>query len=60
MVFDHLYMDCAANAMFMLDALNGLFKKAGPAWFANKNDPKSLKLPMVHVYGYTRGDTAEE
>jgi len=46
--FDHCYMNLPVDAVEFLDAFIGLFKDANPkVW----GDP--VKLPMIHVYGFT-------
>ena len=52
--FDHCYMNLPVDAVEFLDVFIGLFKNANPkVWYADPNDPKTLQLPMIHVYGFT-------
>lgn len=52
--FDHCVMNLPKTSIEMLDVFNGLFKSANPnVWCRNPNDPQSLRLPMIHVYGFT-------
>jgi tRNA (guanine37-N1)-methyltransferase len=50
--FDHCYMNLPVDAVEFLDAFIGLFKEANPLIWADKNTGE-LKLPMIHVYGFT-------
>lgn len=46
--FDHCYMNLPVDAVEFLDAFIGLFKDANPkVWGV------PVKLPMIHVYGFT-------
>ena len=47
-------MNLPVDAVEFLDAFIGLFNDAEPSiWWKTKDDPKSLMLPLVHVYGFT-------
>jgi hypothetical protein len=47
-------MNLPVDAVEFLDVFIGLFKNANPkVWYADPNDPKTLQLPMIHVYGFT-------
>lgn len=53
--FDHCYMNLPMIAVEFLNVFNGLFKDANPdVWFADPSDPKTLRLPMIHVYGFSQ------
>lgn len=53
--FHHCYMNLPMIAVEFLNVFNGLFKSANPdIWFANPEDPKTLHLPMIHVYGFSQ------
>lgn len=52
--FDHCYMNLPMDAVEFLDAFVGLFRNANPdVWFEDPTDSKTLRLPMVHVNGFT-------
>jgi len=45
-------MNLPVDAVEFLDAFIGLFKHANPkVW--NDSETGELKLPMIHVYGFT-------
>lgn len=47
-------MNLPMIAVEFCDAFVGLFRKANPAiWYENPEDAKTLKLPMIHVNGFT-------
>jgi hypothetical protein len=47
-------MNLPVDAVEFLDVFKGLFKNANPdLWFKDSKDPKTLKLPMIHVNGFT-------
>ena len=49
--FDHCYMNLPVDAVEFLDAFIGLFKGANPrVWL---DEIGELRLPMIHVYGFT-------
>ncbi len=50
--FDHCYMNLPVDAVEFLDAFIGLFKEANPLIWTDKSTGE-LKLPMIHVYGFT-------
>ncbi len=45
-------MNLPVDAVEFLDAFIGLFKNANPKIW-NDNETGELKLPMIHVYGFT-------
>jgi hypothetical protein len=45
-------MNLPVDAVEFLDAFIGIFKDANPLIWADKNTGE-LKLPMIHVYGFT-------
>jgi len=48
--FDHCYMNLPVDAVEFLDAFIGLFRDANvKVW----GTPEELKLPLIHVYGFT-------
>ena len=52
--FDHCYMNLPVDAIEFLDVFVGLFDKANPkVWSEDAQNPKLIKLPMIHVYGFT-------
>lgn len=52
--FDHCYMNLPADAVEFCDAFVGLFRDANPdVWFEDAKDAKTLRLPMIHVYGFS-------
>jgi tRNA (guanine37-N1)-methyltransferase len=52
--FDHCYMNLPVDAVEFLDAFIGLFKNANPeVWREDPKDAESIRLPMIHVYGFT-------
>ena len=47
-------MNLPVDAVEFLDVFKGLFINANPSiWFTNPNDRSTLKLPMIHVNGFT-------
>jgi len=47
-------MNLPVDAVEFLDAFIGLFKDANPdIWCEDPADPKTLRLPLIHVYGFT-------
>ena len=47
-------MNLPMDAVEFCDAFIGLFRKANPAiWYDNPEDAKTLRLPMIHVNGFT-------
>ena len=52
-------MNYPEEAILFLDVFVGLFANADRSvWFEDPEDIKTLKLPYIHVYGYT--DKLEE
>lgn len=52
--FDHCYMNLPMDAVEFLDVFVGLFRNANPdVWFEDPADSKTLRLPMIHVNGFT-------
>ena len=60
--FNHCHMNLPVLAVEFLDAFVGLFGNyANPkVWFADPSDPKTLILPMIHVYGFTYAKEKDE
>jgi len=47
-------MNLPMDAVEFLDVFVGLFRNANPdVWFEDPADSKTLRLPMIHVNGFT-------
>jgi len=52
--FDHVYMNNPENAIEFLSLFIGLWKTANTdLWWKEASNPRSLMLPLIHVYGFT-------
>ena len=53
--FNHVYMNHPEEAINFLGMFIGLWKTANPdLWWKDQNNPRSLMLPLIHVYGLTQ------
>ena len=52
--FDHIYMNLPVDAVEFLDVFIGLFDHANfKIWRDPSSDSHKIKLPTVHVYGFS-------
>ena len=50
-------MNLPMDAVEFLDAFIGIFKNANPQiWWSDTKNPLTLRLPLIHVYGFTLED----
>ena len=52
--FDHCIINLPIDGIQFLSIFFGLFKNASPyIWRKDPKDEQTLKLPWIHVYGFT-------